>query len=300
MEIANTSTQLYETHLVIRKYSLPPGKEWLKKKSGWSLIQISSGTGYGLQGQSCVSLEAGAVLLAGNAECRVRASQLNDLALHSFTMMPERLAGLMTQGEQDFFKQSADQPENAFKVFSPSSPVAMKMAELCAGQNLTELSARLAMLQVLIEAFGEELDQVKSTPAADGSEINDAKERLRLFLRETPSDVLLELNFEELAKITHCTTRHLSRIFCDVANMSFRDKRAEIRLDRARELLANSNSKMVHIALESGYKSLSSFNLMFNRQFGISPGRWRQKNIERKRKTIPRNSRASSRRLQTF
>jgi AraC-like DNA-binding protein len=82
--------------------------------------------------------------------------------------------------------------------------------------------------------------------------------------------------------------------------MSFRAKRAEIRLGRARELLATGNSKMVHIALESGYKSLSSFNLMFSRQFGISPGRWRQKNVESKRKTVPRNSRALAIGLQTF
>jgi methylphosphotriester-DNA--protein-cysteine methyltransferase len=48
--------------------------------------------------------------------------------------------------------------------------------------------------------------------------------------------------------------------------------------DGARELLATSNSKVVEVALESGYKSLSMFNLMFTRRFGTSPGRWRQKN----------------------
>jgi AraC-like DNA-binding protein len=58
--------------------------------------------------------------------------------------------------------------------------------------------------------------------------------------------------------------------------MSFRDKRAELRLARARELLATSNSKVVEVALESGYKSLSLFNLMFARRFGTSPGKWRQ------------------------
>jgi AraC-like DNA-binding protein len=59
--------------------------------------------------------------------------------------------------------------------------------------------------------------------------------------------------------------------------MSFRDKRAEVQLGRARELLATSKSKIVEVALESGYKSLSLFNLMFTRRFGTSPGRWREK-----------------------
>jgi AraC-like DNA-binding protein len=35
---------------------------------------------------------------------------------------------------------------------------------------------------------------------------------------------------------------------------------------------------VVEVALESGYKSLSLFNLMFTRRFGTSPGRWRQRN----------------------
>jgi AraC-like DNA-binding protein len=43
-------------------------------------------------------------------------------------------------------------------------------------------------------------------------------------------------------------------------------------------LLATSQTKVVEVALESGYKSVSLFNLMFTRRFGVSPGRWRQKN----------------------
>ena len=91
-------------------------------------------------------------------------------------------------------------------------------------------------------------------------------------------DVLLEISFDKLAQMTCCTPRHLSRIFQDVVGMSFSDKRAEIRLARAREVLATGESKVVEVAMESGYKSLSSFNLMFTRRFGISPGRWRKKN----------------------
>ena len=81
------------------------------------------------------------------------------------------------------------------------------------------------------------------------------------------------------------TPRHLSRTFNELVGMSFRAKRAEIQLTRARELLANSNSKIVDVALESGFKSLSLFNMMFARRFGTSPRGWRQQNaITRERK----------------
>jgi AraC-like DNA-binding protein len=31
------------------------------------------------------------------------------------------------------------------------------------------------------------------------------------------------------------------------------------------------------VAMESGFQSVSLFNLMFKRRFGVTPGRWREK-----------------------
>ena len=264
----------YEPHLEIREISVPPGKEWRLRLSGWSLIQIAGGNGYWLQEPSRTELETGTVLLlAGDNPGRVLASQLSAMSLFHFSVMPDRLSGLITLGEQDFFKQAAARKELAFQVLPPPSPVAQKMNELCASRNPGGLSLRLALLQLLVGTFCNELNRVSSAP-----EIADATQRLRLFLKENPQDVLLEISFNELARKTGCTARHLSRIFQDVVGMSFSEKRAEIRLARARELLATGESKVVEVAMESGYKSLSLFNQMFTRHFGVSPGKWRQKN----------------------
>jgi transcriptional regulator GlxA family with amidase domain len=131
----------------------------------------------------------------------------------------------------------------------------------------------LQLLQVFIEVFGKELQGQGSRVEAT----SDAKERLREFINQTPASDLLHMNFSELVRITRCTRRHLSRIFHEVVGMSFRDKHTELRLVRARELLATTESKVVDVALESGFQSLSLFNLMFKRRFGMSPGKWRAK-----------------------
>lgn len=263
--------QVYEPHLVIREFSVLPGGEWMPRSSGWSVVQVGAGTGYWLQAQSSTELETGTLLLvAGAGQGRVRASQLNGLSLRAFNVIPARLTGLVNLGEQDFLKRAAGRGES--RIIPPQHPVAAKMNETSAVWNEAGLPGRLALLQLFVEAFGRELEQT-----APGLKSADARERLQTFLRDTPPDALLEINFNELARLTHCTPRHLSRIFFDLVGMSFRDKRAEIRLARARELLATSQSKVVEVALESGYKSLSLFNLMFARRFGTSPGRWRQK-----------------------
>ena len=265
--------RIYEPHLVIREITVPPGGEWAPRSPGWLLAQITRGTGYCLQPQSSQELETGAVILAtGRAPGSVRASQLGGLLLSSFSVIPPRLTGLITLGEQDFLAQAASRPELSLRVLPPHDPVAVKMGELCAAGNSCGLLSRLNLLQLFVEAFGHELQQ-----AASEWDTTDAKERLRILLEQTPPAELLEMNFDELARNTHCTPRHLSRIFHKLVGVSFRDKRAELRLIRARDLLATSKSKVVEVALESGYKSLSLFNLMFTRRFGTSPGRWRQR-----------------------
>jgi len=265
--------RIYEHHLAIREVAVPPGGEWAPRSPGWLLAQITRGTGYCLQPQSSLELETGAVILAaGRAPGSIRASQLGGLLISSFSVIPARLTGLITLGEQDFLTEAASRPELVLRVLPPHVAVAIKMGELCAAGNSRGLLFRLNLLQLFVEAFGHELQQASSE-----WDTTDAKERLRVLLEQTLPAELLEMSFDELARNTHCTPRHFSRIFHELVGVSFRDKRAELRLTRARDLLATSKSKVVEVALESGYKSLSLFNLMFTRRFGTSPGRWRQR-----------------------
>lgn len=272
VETPNEPDHLYVPHLLTRELVLEAGKEWTPPAGGWTLLQAGNGAGYWLEGDARLELENGALLLlAGDTAGRILASCLNGLRLNYFTVVPERLPGLITQGEQDWFVQAAGRRELACRILPANSLEAAKMREFCRTPK-PGLAFRLALLQLLVEVLGGEL-----APATDPLPA-DVKDRLRAFLQATPPAGLLEISFEELAQGIHCTPRHLSRVFYDVVGMSFRDKRAEIRLSLARELLATSQSKVVDVAFKSGYKSLSLFNRMFTRRFGISPGRWRQKN----------------------
>jgi AraC-like DNA-binding protein len=269
----NRLDRLYEGHLTIRDFSVPAGGEWTSQLSGWSVIQVDKGSGYYLQPHLNQELAAGSVVLVtGAVAASIRASQLGELAFYAFSVTPARLTGIITLVEQEMLQAAAARKENAIKILPPDSPSAVKMRELQAGQKRDGLLFRLKLLQLFAEIVGHELER-----PAPAEETTDAKQRLRVFLKEMPSSELLEMNFSELAQRTHCTARHLGRIFHELVGMSFRDKRAAIRLERARELLATTDFKIVDVALESGFKSLSLFNLMFARHFGVSPGKWRQK-----------------------
>ena len=280
--------QSYTPHLVVKGTSIAPGSEWTPPLCGWTLIQVAAGAGYWLQPRMHQELEVGMVLLMSTrTQGSFRASQLGALSLQSFPVELERMMGFLTCDEQRFFEMAVSKDDFLLKVFPAKCPISERMQSLCAVVHQRGPSFRLQLLQLFFEAFGNELKQELTKP---GVEL-DTRERLRNFLKETPPSELLDISMAELSQMTRCTPRHLSRVFQEVVGMSFREKQTELRLSRARELLATTKSKVVDVALESGYQSLSLFNFMFNRRFGMSPGRWRQTFGSGKPNSIPRRRR---------
>jgi AraC-like DNA-binding protein len=219
-------------------------------------------------------LEPGAVLVlaGGRAEGSIRASQLGEVSLRYFRVEPERLNGLASLGEQRSLENAAGDQRMAARVLPPGHPVALKFVEASTNGRDGSFAARLRLLQLFVDAFETELKS--PVPSRDHQPV-DARMRLKRFLEQTPSSDLLQLSFEELVQQANCTPRHASRLFKEITGVTFREKQTELRLLRARELLASTDSKVVEVALESGYQSLSLFNLMFKRRFGMSPGKWR-------------------------
>jgi AraC-like DNA-binding protein len=273
------SNSAYELHLTVREASLSAGLEWSSRFSNWLMIQIESGTGYWMHARQNLQLEPGSVLvLPPDSDGSIRASQVGGLSFSFFCVDPMRLAGLMTLSEQTFFRTTASRPDFTARILVPHHPLAARLRELFAGRKNAGSLLRLQLLQKFLEIFGDELNNETIEPDAAA----DAKQRLSEFLRTTQTSELINLSFAELVHVSRCTPRHLSRIFREVVGMSFRDKRAELRLTQACDLLATTELKIVDVALESGFQSLSLFNLMFARRFGLSPGRWRLKHIEQK------------------
>jgi AraC-like DNA-binding protein len=211
---------------------------------------------------------------------RVRASQLGEMQLHCFRVEPARLIGLISVVEQRLLDCAAAGEATCLRFLAPNEPVALRLHAMCAERKDEDVAFRVQLLGLFFEAFGQDLKRQASAVESRA----DARERLLEFLRETPASELLNLNFSDLAERTCCTPRHLSRIFHELVGSSFRDRQAELRLARSLELLAATDAKVVDVALESGYQSVSLFNLMFKRRFGISPGRWRQKRKSQDRK----------------
>ena len=68
-----------------------------------------------------------------------------------------------------------------------------------------------------------------------------------------------------------CSLRHFRRMFHEQFNTSIRAKQTELRLEKARQMLVETDEKILTIARESGYRHLGFFNAIFKRKFGVTP-----------------------------
>ncbi|HSC84435.1 MAG TPA: AraC family transcriptional regulator [Pseudomonas sp.] len=69
---------------------------------------------------------------------------------------------------------------------------------------------------------------------------------------------------------------HFSRAFKKATGMSPQKWTLDLRIRRAKELLAEESLPISQISLECGFADQSHFSRMFNKLTGIPPKRWRQ------------------------
>jgi len=80
-----------------------------------------------------------------------------------------------------------------------------------------------------------------------------------------------DISLEGLAKSVGLSRRQLERLFEDQTGLSPGAAYRKIRLERARELLQNTNRAVVDIAFDVGYSSASHFTKAFRLAFGNTP-----------------------------
>jgi AraC-like DNA-binding protein len=177
------------------------------------------------------------------------------------------------------------------RVFATDHPLSAKFRGLCSNPKPNTFSVRLQLLEIFTEVVGNGLKTSHEEIIHASTPITSARVRIVELLKEMPAAALLNLTLNEVVTEIRCTPRHVSRVFNEVVGMSFRKKQNEVRLQRAQELLATTEGKVLEVAMESGFQSVTLFNLMFKRRFGITPGRWREKAKENDTTRRPRTSR---------
>lgn len=104
-------------------------------------------------------------------------------------------------------------------------------------------------------------------------------ERRRTLFEEAAAIIAREyafdLELDELARRVATSRRQLQRAFAESGGTSFRSHLAEVRMHRARELLAESSMPVREVARRVGYRQPAQFAKAFRRRFGAPPSSFR-------------------------
>lgn len=87
-----------------------------------------------------------------------------------------------------------------------------------------------------------------------------------------------DLTVYDLVKMLNTNTSYFYYFMRDVMQMKFYDYVNGYRIEHAKRLLTETNTKIEVIAMESGYNSYNSFIHSFKKRTNVSPNQWRQKN----------------------
>ncbi len=99
-----------------------------------------------------------------------------------------------------------------------------------------------------------------------------AIERVVLHMRSHLSD---PLDLEQLARIAFISKFHFLRVFEGVTGTTPHNFLTCLRIQRAKELLLNSEASVTEICMEVGYSSLGSFSTTFAASVGVCPKEFR-------------------------
>ena len=86
-----------------------------------------------------------------------------------------------------------------------------------------------------------------------------------------------QLSLSEIASMAHYTTTWFSRMFKEVTGQTYIDFLITCRMNKAKQLLINTNMRVADIGIAVGYENTHSFNKIFKSRCSVSPSEYRRK-----------------------
>ncbi|OMF19282.1 hypothetical protein BK133_29940 [Paenibacillus sp. FSL H8-0548] len=126
-------------------------------------------------------------------------------------------------------------------------------------------------IKILFYQFVYELLSQMSRQGIQGKKVDLVSQAIR-YLQENYAD---RVTLDELAELLDCSVSYLSRKFKQSVGKSPIDYMIAVRIDKAKELLLNTDATLQEIAESVGFADDSYFNRMFKKQVGMSLGQYK-------------------------
>jgi AraC-like DNA-binding protein len=240
---------------------------------------IAEGKGTFSIGRKTYPVEADDLFINGNAEFHLLESDRADLIrCVNLYFLPElvfRPGGNMLDFEylSPFYAQGLDFTDR----IPGGSPFTAQIVSLMARINkaLIEKPAhyRLAAKNALCEILLAMLTHYGQLPVSEGVYPSRRQKlaRLQQVFQHLQNNYREKISLDHLAEIAFMSPSYLCRFFKTTTNYTLKEYLQRIRVDKAKELLAEGRLPITQVGLEVGFESHSYFDRVFRRLTGVSP-----------------------------
>lgn len=143
---------------------------------------------------------------------------------------------------------------------------------LCQLYYESERSMRKAPVKQLRHYLHKSLGENTSVP----SKQTDQLRRLEVLFEEAQEQLHYPWTVETMAARVHYSAPHLHRLCQRVYNQSPMQRLIQLRMERAKHLLVDTDWSLVQIAGSVGYQDVFNFSNRFKKSIGTAPSKYRQ------------------------
>lgn len=148
--------------------------------------------------------------------------------------------------------------------------------DACAVFQKREITYELRMKALLFALFSDMYTfGCVEKSSAENTNLH-AEERMKKILTYIQSNYMENLSIRELAGVCHFSETYFMNFFHKYAGTTCVDYINRYRLSKAAASLVETDTPVMEIALEHGFRNISYFNKLFKKQFGCTPREYRK------------------------
>ena len=149
-------------------------------------------------------------------------------------------------------------------------PISELTKELEACEFINEPSELFAIAEIVCDYMKLLYDSTPKTKP-------DLHWLVSLMKRHADKEFCYNVSLKELAATYRKNEKYIGRLFRKEMGISFSEYCMELRLQKAERMLLSRRERIIDIALECGFNNVSYFNRSFQKKYGISPTKYREK-----------------------
>ncbi len=133
-----------------------------------------------------------------------------------------------------------------------------------------QYEAVIKMLEIFAKHISEVAAKISISPELNEPDgIRKSRDYIEKHIDE-------KITLDQAASVANMSASHFCRVFKKATDMNFSEYVARHRVEKAKEMLVESNYTMAHVAYDCGFNSVTDFNRTFKKITGITPTEYRR------------------------